>query len=692
MANKHDDYYPAEDLILSTPRRHYRTTVRALHWQLRSLIGVEKQNIVYFPTGTDNQNVRRLNTTTHETETIKRLPFEPRCLVAQNGWVCCGGEKGEFAAIRVGEGQNSPDDGADMVDLDPDARLPIDLIPPHPDNAIFSSLARARSNKSLLAKTKVFGAQLVNCITLWSPPVLALPFEGAYGSIVAVLANNDRKVTVVSLPEQEALDTLSFPDCVNRAVISPNGQLLVTIGDDPYLYIHERTAKAPGHPNPFRNSRRPSYEWTSCGKIQLKGQSKEDRSEHRGSFAACFSSTGRYLAVGTQYGIISIFDAAALTVPELDPLITSFSSSRSSADMGAVRDMTFAPGPMDLLAWTEDRGRVGIADVRSGFISRQILHLDKLDDFEHISVTDRSTIDPRLLEARGERNDTFSSSFASTLDLSLDSQLNRRSDGRDTLERYHFPLTPDETLVLEALQEHRRRQEQRNAGPVGAGPRMPWTERNPRAALAAENARSRERSVGVSRAVSEILGNIRDQRERIRDSQDRLRATMREDNTSADRRRGAGAPPLPARGGDLGGSAATATSNSDRRGMLNPRLVANTPPPASSSWGNVEALYNPSPDGILPSESIRTATDADSRRRDRAAYIMREWEDPSRRGDGTMFMQARAVRPYDPLDTAGISWSEDGQLLSVHPLHSCSISFRCVELITLTLFQARCRG
>src|SRR5512140_3598373 len=139
----------------------------------------------------------------------------------------------------------------------------------------------------------------------------------------------------------------------------------------------------------------------------------------RGSFAACFSSSGKYLAVGTQSASISIFNVDALTVLGADPLITCFFASRPNAEHGAVRDMAFAPGCSDLLAWTEDRGRVGIVDLRNGYISRQIIALDQTEDFEHITITDRTTIDPRLLEQRG--GDNLTSAFTSSLDLSLQS-------------------------------------------------------------------------------------------------------------------------------------------------------------------------------------------------------------------------------------------------------------------------------
>jgi WD40 repeat protein len=67
----------------------------------------------------------------------------------------------------------------------------------------------------------------------------------------------------------------------------------------------------------------------------------------RGSFALSFSRSGKYLAVATQYGIISIFDAECLT--ETHSLMVSFTTSRPGRQAGAVRAMEFSPGPFDLL-------------------------------------------------------------------------------------------------------------------------------------------------------------------------------------------------------------------------------------------------------------------------------------------------------------------------------------------------------
>lgn len=391
--------------------------------------------------------------------------------------------------------------------------------------------------------------------------------------------------------------------------------------------------------------------------------------------------------MGTQYGTISIFNVAALTVPGADPLLTTFTTSRPNAEHGAVRDMAFSPGPVDLLAWTEDRGRVGVADIRTGFDSRQILYLDREDDFEHVDVTDRSTIDPRLLEQRNDRAETILSNLAET----LENRQGGQSEGQEPLGRYNLPLNQEETAVLEAIQDHRRRQEQYNStstrtgtesggngnsnggsgsgngsgSGTGTGTRSPWAERAARSTLTPDGARPRERTASVSRAVNEILDTIRDQRERNRDGQERLR-TRGDEYTTTERRRYAtlsGRTSGPAFG----------TGSSERRALIS-RLMSNANPASSGSWDNVEALYDdpssnsgdppppPPPDqstSAVLTHSFRIFADA-QRRLHRAAYLMRDWdENPSRRIFGSYMSH---IRP-GPYDTAGLAWNESGDFL-----------------------------
>lgn len=440
---------------------------------------------MYFPTGPNNVQLQKLDTKTLETETLHVLSFSPRCLVAKNGWVCCGGETGEFFALNLGpSGTTSTDRDRSTTpdyDLDVDARLPLDAAS-RSDDALLAALRRPRNvpgqPRMLPAQpSKRFGRERVNCITLWFPQLQSTDqLPGCYRSPVAVLANNDKHVTLVDLQSLNALDEVEYPEPMNRAVLSPDGRTLVAVGDDPYLYVHERMERTGAFVLRSASAgRRRRCLWRGVRQVHLKSQHKDDRTDQRGSFAACFSNTGAYLAVGTQYGIISIFNTDALLDTSQDPLLACFPSSRptspnrrpsrgapATACPGAVREMAFSPGPYDLLAWSEDRGRAGVADVRGGFVSRQILYLDAEDTYQHLDLTLRSAIDPRLPESTADRSDALASSFENRLDLSeARRSINRRL--QSGIERYHYPLTGDETQVLEALQGHRRRREQRAA-------------------------------------------------------------------------------------------------------------------------------------------------------------------------------------------------------------------------------------
>lgn len=665
---------------------------------MRSLISADGSNYVYFPTGPGNLQIQRLDTTTCATETIKALPFLPRCLVAKKGYICAGGEHGEFAAIHVEDLATLADKvAADAVEHDasPDAASN-----PRVRQTIESFVSDPRRK---VGHSRKFGKDRVNCITLWWPPGEKMRYQYAYDQACAVLANNDKSVSVVGLAYQEVLDEIRYPDCVNRAVISPDGLMLAAVSDDPYLYVHERYEK-PGAGD-FGCS---AYVWKLCNKIHLSGQSKTDTSDNRGSFAVCFSSSGQYLAVGTQYGVISVFNATTLANPGVDSLLTSFASSRPGVPLGAVRAMEFAPGAMDLLAWTEDRGRIGVADLRNGCVSRQILRLEDEDGYEHLNLTDKAVIDPRLLESPRDANTDVTFSIADTLDASL--------DNRSEIDSLNQPLSRDETIVLEALQEHSRRQAQRAAervstatqrllgttdreGPEGDNERANHLLRrmlSPEGVLfhgfpahvPVSTLRERERERAL--AQMERLQETRNQGEtraeprhelRLRELTALIRANATESaNSSSERRQSAttsptAVPPAPTRSSP---SVATITSNLEgeiaahvaarrsitSRLMRNHNVAEERHRGPANAWSDLERLYNLSLEhGVPASESLRSAVESDARRRDRAAFLIREWDTnpgSSRRMGAYM---RRDSSLGDPYDTAGLAWSDDGRKL-----------------------------
>lgn len=645
--------HPTEFLVSQRARKHYRIPVRSQHWQLRSLVSAEKDNIVYFPGGTGSNHVQRLNTTTRECETIKLLTFAPRCLVAEKGWLCCGSENGDFVAIELDEGNDRSDQSL-SVDADSD-RLGLGLDSSR-DDSIFTFLSRARrSNKSLIAKSMKLAKDRVNCISLWFPPTSLPAWDTAYSEPMAILANNDRTVTIVSLKDfdvkdkTEPFDIVTYPDFVNRAILSPDGRLLVSVLDDPYLYIHQRVKAIPESQS-TQSGEVNKYQWEQIQRILLKSQKKDDRSDSRGSFAACFSSSGAYLAVGTQHGTISIFNAALLANPDADPLITTFQSSRPQSGPGAVRDMAFCPGPFDILAWTEDRGNVGITDMRSNFVVRQIINIDD-PGFEHISILDRNTIDPRLLESRRDRRSNLSNTgnagntSSSTSGNTTNSSESRRR-GADGVDNLNTPLTPNETLVLEAIQRDRRRRDRESPrGPTEERPsplttNTLWPERPaPPGNTTNDDTRrpSERRSSSIGRGtMGELLGNYRAQ-DRARTSRQLLRDAAQASSEASQMRR-------PERWMEsLGETVAMLREQRQRQ---------------DSSY-------------LTVLEILQARERSNDRDQDESSIlvplvnqVVNRWEESALRGTLVPDHGVFEVPP-SPDNTAGLAWSEDGRVLFV---------------------------
>ncbi|KAI8629541.1 hypothetical protein F5Y19DRAFT_484887 [Xylariaceae sp. FL1651] len=679
--------WPTENLILKEGRKHYRTQISPIHWQLRSLISAERDGVLYFPAGINNTHITRLDTKTRECETIKVISFHPTCLVARGGWICCGGEVGEFAIIREAGALGAASEEALNRDLaptigsrDPATVTEASMTELHRD--ILNIVERINgSAKTWSASNHKFGSQRVNCITIWQPPKSSSdpPRPGSYTTPMAVLANNDKTVTVVSLNDCEAVDELEYPDCVNRGVISPDGSLLIAICDDPFLYVHIRCV--------LQGKRGGSYDWLPLPRIRLKDQSVRDISDCRGSFAASFSPSGRYLAVGTQYGTISIFDVAAFADPDRDPLITYFSSARAPNDYGAVRDMAFSPGPYDMLAWTEHRGRIGITDARSNFTKRQIISIEDHSAYDHLSLSDRNTtIDPRLLDPRSERNAGSSATMSSLLSQSSRTQSN--TENPDT-SRLNHPFTADETAILEAVQSERRRREAREQREQ----RESQTARGSaawRSSVFAERVSPQQRAPGVARErdrdISERLRYLtslqRDtltrilerERNRERENRDHQRSATTQTPPEQDRERRA---PTPRRRSSI---MQALTQNVDSlaqqtisrlQGLGNGESASTSrdysspwaPGRTTTGWADLEALYNMTGgEGGGTHDAPRT----ESNRIRRAIPVISDvWNDDTsgfRRAYGRIGNRAHQQHADD---TAGLTWSEDGRTLYI---------------------------
>ncbi|CAK7220992.1 hypothetical protein SCUCBS95973_004345 [Sporothrix curviconia] len=725
------------------------------HWQLRSLIGVSQRHLVYFPAGEANLQIQEFNTHKRRSETIALLLFSPRCLVAHDGWICCGGEEGEFVAIRPkaeprnaagrspspggaigsasgrgnaageerqGHDRNSNDNA--NANADADADMEDEEYDDFDMRMTDAAPALVTVASRFVGKSEKFGTDRVNCITIWTPSPIVPIYPGAYTCPIGVLANNDKHVTLVNLDTAEELDVMGFPDCVNRSLLSPDGRLLASVSDDPYLYIHERVEKPqPGGPLRLglfesQSSYPKHYEWKLLARHHLRGQSSDDVSVHRGSFAACFSNTGRYLAVGTQYGVIHVFETASLGTPN-EGLVACFNSSNTNVDSGAVREMSFCPGPYDLLAWSEDHGAVGVADARNGFVPRQILSLCDDAAYEHLDIQQTIHISAEVAEERRRRLQAQATGTFTGTAL-------RNAINDYELAAGHTPLSLEETQSLSLFQERRLRRERQlrgqQPGPTEGRDQRDWEQEHlgrralslsrnrpsmfSRAAAAAAEAEARnlnsgrnsstallrEQGENMSSAVNEILGSLRSLRS-ARDAADLERRWLSPNPANllqTSRRGGAFAASLE---NDDSGSDDNAFVSSSR----DPAASAATARQQDPMWtaGESSSGGRDGRDGLSSSRTLDTlhaytlgdqlgsgsiarifggaSGAAGGRRTASHALILPSMDPvtlPGAQGYETIVSTTRRAREPGPLEqkdghTAGLAWSEDGSILYV---------------------------
>ncbi|KAJ5233053.1 hypothetical protein N7468_006009 [Penicillium chermesinum] len=352
------------------------------HPQLRHYISTADPDRIYVVI---ERTIYVIHISLQKKESIATIPFEPRCLAAGFGWIAVGGpDNGECAYLKINETElQVRDDFSPFNSSDVDSALPIDLDIPSrlssPASANDGPSFRYRPRRRLaeLALHKI-GSNIVNSVTIHRFPAKG---ENGLHEDVLILSNNDKSVTIYSLTRSKVLTLIQHPYAMNYATISPDQTILAAVGDENRAYFYAISRNWESTVTTDASGNLPDWEWELLRCVEMDIGSRVDDAC---CFTIAFSPSGHLCAIGSQSGVVTVLDVELIhqtadNVDLADPVIYQFSSTRSHAEGGAVRCLTFSPEPWDLLVWLEGHGRAGVADVRQGFLRRQVLQLD-LDD------------------------------------------------------------------------------------------------------------------------------------------------------------------------------------------------------------------------------------------------------------------------------------------------------------------------
>lgn len=282
--------------------------------------------------------------------------------------MCVGGEDaGHFAVIKV--------DGNGPRTLDVDSALPLDYS------------EREDGRRAASVKLERIGEEIVNSISIHR-----IQDEAAHlDDIVAVLTNNDKTVRLYSLPQNLETTVLDLPFAMNHATISPDGAMLVAVGDlnQAYFFSRQIHETPPQIPKPHNRLTSSCLGWklTSVVPLHVSGPAST-----LGYFTTAWSPSSRLVALGSEGGYITVFEVDMLCDPNFEDeeaIVAVIPSSRPDAPTphpGAVRSMLFSPDPWDLLIWAEDQGRVCISDLRTSLRRKQVVNLEPKDEKLHMAA------------------------------------------------------------------------------------------------------------------------------------------------------------------------------------------------------------------------------------------------------------------------------------------------------------------
>lgn len=197
---------------------------------------------------------------------------------------------------------------------------------------------------------------------------------------------------------------LPHPIPMNYGIISPDSDNLVAVGDNSQIYFYRRKIGS-GKPAYYNDRPLENHTWDPFAVPDHADNTPSQVLNH--FFSIAFSPSGHLCAVASQLGVVAIYDMTVMATMSLedDPkqaCYCTFKSSRPLHHGGAVRSMAFSPPPWDLLAWVEEHGKVGVADVRQAFWRRQLINLEpEGDNVERLPVEDVTDEFLRSMDTEG---------------------------------------------------------------------------------------------------------------------------------------------------------------------------------------------------------------------------------------------------------------------------------------------------
>ncbi|KAI8072404.1 WD40-repeat-containing domain protein [Gongronella butleri] len=266
------------------PRIHeQRVTIH--HWQLRDLVlapqeGLKNELIV--PSG---QDIYRYNYKTRDRQyLIRDMGYPPTCMTTGYGFWAAGGQRGDLT----------------LRDLNSDYQV---TITSSPSCTINNGLCFAKIGQD----------------------------------IRLLVSNNDATIRVFSVPLLQLLETIDFRTAVNHSSVSPDGTMMVSVGDDSTIHLFKLNSN--GH-----------YEVVS-------------------TMAVSWNHSSDKFAVASQDGTVHVWDIRS-QLP-----LCKFGGEHSTITKGAARCVKFTQaGAVDLLAYSEHVSHVSIIDART-FDSQQTLRV-----------------------------------------------------------------------------------------------------------------------------------------------------------------------------------------------------------------------------------------------------------------------------------------------------------------------------